>query len=110
MRIALEGETTSESTARQLSDVVNALLEMAQAGLNDAKTREHLAPAVREAYLEVLKSADVSRIDRGDTKGVRLMFDVTPDFLDAARGATQVPAPSAPTKRTPATGRGTIRN
>lgn len=110
LRIALEGETTSESTARQLSDVVNALLEMAQAGLNDAKTREHLAPAVREAYLEVLKSADVSRIDRGDTKGVRLMFDVTPDFLDAARGATQVPAPSAPTKRTPATGRGTIRN
>jgi hypothetical protein len=54
LRVVLEGETASESTTRQLSDVVNALLELAQSGLNDAKTREHLAPAVREAYLEVL--------------------------------------------------------
>ena len=110
LRIVLEGETASESTARQLSDVVNALLELAQAGLNDAKTREHLAPAVRAAYLEVLKSADTSRIDRGETKGVRLMFDVTASFLDAARDATQAVAPTAPSKRAPARGRSTIRN
>jgi len=110
LRIVLEGEAASEATTRQLSDVVNALLEMTQAGLNDAKTRAHLAPAVREAYLEVLKSADVSRIDRGETKGVRLIFDVTPNFLDAARSATQAPAPTAPVKRVPAPGRGTIRN
>lgn len=110
LRIVLEGEAAAESTTRQLADVVNALLELTQAGLNDAKTREHLAPAVREAYLEVLKSADVSRLDRGETKGVRLIFDVTPNFLDAARSATQPPAPAAPAKRTPATRRGTIRN
>lgn len=110
LRIVLEGETESEATTRQLSDVVDALLGLAQAGLNDAKTREHLAPAVREAYLEVLKSADVSRIDRGETKGVRLIFDITPNFLDALRSATQAAAPAASTKRTPATGRGNIRN
>lgn len=110
LRIVLEGESTAESTTRQLSEVVNALLELAQAGLNEPKTREQLQPPVREAYLEVLKSADVSRLDRGETKAVRLVFDVTPNFLEVARPATEAPSPKPGGKRLPAPGRGTIRN
>ena len=110
LRVVLEGESAAESTTRQLSDVLNALLELVQAGLNDPKTREQLQPAVREAYLDVLKSADVSRIDRGETKAVRLIFDVTPNFLEVARTATQSPPSTTPGKRLPARRGGTIRN
>ena len=76
----LEGETGAEAPTRQLSDVINGLLVLAQTGLSDQKMREQLQPDVREAYLEMLKSADVSQIDRGETKSVRLIFDLTPGF------------------------------
>lgn len=110
VRIVLEGESTAESTTRQLSDVLNALLELAQAGLNEPKTREQLQPPVREAYLEVLKSADVSRLDRGETKALRLVFEVTPNFLEVARPAMEAPSAKPGGKRLPAPSRGTIRN
>jgi hypothetical protein len=93
LRVVAEGECTVESTARQLADMLNGIVFLAQAGLNDAKTRQQLDPAAREAYLELLKSADVSKLDRGETKSVRLVFEVTPKFLRVAR--TAVPAPSA---------------
>jgi hypothetical protein len=92
LRVVAEGECAEDATARQLSDVLNGVLVLAQAGLNGANTRKQLDPAVREAYLELVKGADVSRIDRGETKTVRLVFDVTPKFLEAARTAT----PAAP--------------
>jgi len=55
-----------------------------------------LDPATREAYLELLKSTDVSKIDRGDTKSVRLVFEITPKFLEAARQATPALAEPSP--------------
>jgi hypothetical protein len=70
--------------------------------------RQQLQPDVREAYLEMLKSADVSQIDRGETKSVRLMFDLTPKFLEAARTAMPV-VPVAPQKKA-LPNKGTIRN
>jgi hypothetical protein len=85
LRIVVEGETPSDSVSRQLRDVLNGVLQLAQAGLAGPSIRQQLQPQVREAYLELLKSADVSQIDRGDTKAVRLMFDVTPQFLEAVR-------------------------
>jgi hypothetical protein len=91
-----------------LSDVLNGLLVLAQAGLNDQKMRQQLQPEAREAYLELLKSAEVSRIDRGETKSVRLIFDLTPKFLEAARAAIPV-APVAPQNK-PLSNKGTIRN
>ncbi len=104
MRIVAEGECTAEATVRQLTDLLNGIVVLAQAGLNDAKTRQQLDPAAREAYLEVLKSADVSKIDRGETKSVRLVFDLTPKLLEAAR--TAVPAaPVAPPAQKPAAGK-----
>jgi hypothetical protein len=70
---------------------------LAQAGLSGPQTRQQLDPRIRDAYLELIKGADVSRLDRGETKSVRLVFDVTPKLLEAATIALPVaPAPAAP--------------
>jgi hypothetical protein len=109
LRVVLEGEGGTDAPTKQLSEVINGLLVLAQAGLSDPKLRQQLRPDVREAYLELLKSADISQIDRGDTKSVRLMFDVTPKFLEAAHSPTMPAAPEvAPKKLSPS--KGTIRN
>jgi len=91
LHVVAEGESSSEDTARQLADLLSGVLALAAAGLNDAKTRQQLDPSLREAYLALLKSADVSKIDRGDTKAVRLVFEITPAFLESARRASLAP-------------------
>src|SRR5258708_6303466 len=101
LRVVAEGECTAEATARQLVDLMNGVVILAQAGLNDAKTRQQLDPAAREAYLELLRSADVSKVDRGDTKSVRLVFELTPGFLEAARRSPPILPDSAPGKHLP---------
>lgn len=101
LRVVADGECATDGTARQLSDLLNGVLLLAQAGLNDAKTRQQLDPAARQAYLELLKSADVTKLDRGDTKSVRLVFEITPKFLEAARAASPAAPDSAPTKPVP---------
>ena len=45
-------------------------------------------PEEREAYLEILKGADVQKIDRGEWKSVRVVLSITPKFLDVARAAS----------------------
>jgi hypothetical protein len=104
LRVVAEGECTAEATARRLADVMNGVIILAEGGLNDAKTRQQLDPATREAYLELLKNADVSKIDRGDTKSVRLVFEITPRFLEAARKAPPVTPDSTTDKRLPRKG------
>ena len=108
LRVVLEGEATAEAPARQLSGVLNGLLVLAQAGLSDQKMRQQLQPEVREAYLEVLKSAEVSQIDRGETKSVRLIFDLTPKFLESVRTAMPLARPAPQSKSLP--NKSTIRN
>jgi hypothetical protein len=108
LRVVLEGEGAADAPTRQLSDAINGLLMLAQVGLHDQKMRQQLQPEVREAYLEMLKSADVSQIDRGETKSVRLMFDLTPKFLEAARTAMPVAPPASQNKPVPH--KSTIRN
>ncbi len=100
MRIVAEGECASEQTSRQLTDLLNGILVLAQAGLNGPQTRQQLDPRLRDAYLEMFKGADVSRLDRGETKSVRLVLDVSSKFLDAV--STAVPAIPAATPATPA--------
>jgi hypothetical protein len=95
LRVVAEGECAADATVRQLTDLLNGVVILAEAGLNDAKTRRQLDPAAREAYLELLKSADVSKIDRGDTKSVRLVLEITPKFLQAARTIPPTVAPDA---------------
>jgi hypothetical protein len=107
LRVALEGEGSADAPTRQLSDVIKGLLVLAEAGLSDHKMRQQLQPEVREAYLETLKSADATEIDRGETKSVRLIFDLTPKFLEAARAAR--PVAPAPENKAPSN-KNTIRN
>jgi hypothetical protein len=108
LRVALEGEGAADVNTRQLSEVINGLLLLARAGLSDQKVRQQLQPEAREAYLEMLKSAEVSQIDRGETKSVRLIFDLTPQLLETARTARPV-APAAPQNK-PLSNKGTIRD
>jgi hypothetical protein len=101
LRVVADGESLAEATVGQLADVMNGVLILAEGGLNDAKTRRQLDPVMREAYLELLKSADVSKIDRGDTKSVRLVFEISPAFLEAARKGPPVTSDTTPTKPLP---------
>src|SRR6266478_1135379 len=101
LRVVAEGECTTEATARQLVDVVNGVVILAEGGLNDPKVRQQLDPAMRDAYLQLLKSAEVSKIDRGDTKSVRLVLEITPGFLDAARKSPPVKPDFPPHKPQP---------
>ena len=101
LRVVAEGECATDATIRQLADLLNGVVILAQAGLNDSKTRQQLDPAAREAYLELLRSAEVSKLDRGDTKSVRLVLEITPKFLAAARTATPALPDTTPTKPAP---------
>ena len=101
LRVVAEGECATDATVRQLADLLNGVVILAQAGLNAPKTRQQLDPAAREAYLELLKSADISKMDRGDTKSVRLVLEITPKFLAAARTATPALPDATPSKPAP---------
>jgi hypothetical protein len=111
LRVVSDGECASDSIASQLRDFLQGLLLLAQSGLNDAKLRRQMNPAEREAYMEILKNADVQKIDRGEWRSVRLVLFVTPRFLDAARlpsattPAEETPAPQPTTKKKPADAR-----
>lgn len=97
MQIVCDGETTDSSLAYQLSDFLNGLVVMGEAGLNDPKVQQHLDHNAVEAYLQTLKTADISRIDRGATKSVRVVLSISPKFLAAARSMPDaVPAPAQP--------------
>ena len=83
LRMALDAESLEDKNAQQLADLLNGVVLLARAGLSNARTQE-LGTATRQSYLALLKSVEVSRVDRPDTKSVRLMFDVTPDLLKSA--------------------------
>jgi hypothetical protein len=89
LRVGMEGECVAESTEHQLKDLLSGLVVLAQIGLNDPKTQKKLDPALREGYAELLQSAEIQQVDRGTSKSVRVVFDVTPKLLEAAEnGAT----------------------
>jgi hypothetical protein len=94
LRVSLDAESLEDKNAKQLADLLNGVVLLARVGLSNAKTQQQLGAATRQSYLALLKSVEVSRIDRPDTKSVRLMFDVTPDLLKSAPiyAPTAVPA------------------
>jgi len=75
---------------------------LAQNGLNDPKLRKQMNPDERDAYLEILKSADIQKIDRGEWKSVRVVLAITPRFLDMAR-ASALARPATDTSSAPET-------
>lgn len=86
LRIGVEGECLAEGTVHQLKELLSGIVVLAQMGLNDAKTRKQLDPELREGYLDLLQSVDIQEADRGTSKSVRVVFDVTPRLLHAAAG------------------------
>jgi hypothetical protein len=84
LRVALDAESLEDKNARQLADLLNGVVLLARAGLSNARGQQQLGAATRQSYLALLKSVEVSRIDRPDSKSVRLMFDVTPELLKSA--------------------------
>lgn len=97
LRVVIDGECASETTIHQLKDFFGGIIVLAQAGLNAPDTRKNLDPQVRDAYMELLKSADVQSVDRGTSKSVRVILDVTPKILQTARTESLKgdPAPAA---------------
>jgi hypothetical protein len=88
LRLVAEGECLSDRSISQLNDVLQGVFILAQNGLNDPTLRQQMNPQEREAYLEILKSADIQKIERGEWKTVRLVLSITPKFLDVVRFAS----------------------
>lgn len=101
LRVVVEGQLNNDNSTRQLAEFLSGLLLLAQAGLDDPKVRKEMNPQARDAYLDLLKNAKVEKYDRGDSKAVRLVFEVTPAVLDLAKAATHATSP-APAATTPA--------
>jgi hypothetical protein len=88
LRVVADGESVSESTARQFKEILSGLVVLAEVGLSDAKTRKELDPQLRQGYLELLQSADIQELDRGSSKSVRVIFGVAPKLLETLRSAS----------------------
>jgi hypothetical protein len=98
LRVVAEGECSNDTTAHDLADVLNGIRVFAQAGLNDPKVRHQLDDQTREAYIDLVHSADITRLDRGEAKSVRLILEVTPQQLKAARFSTASQTPQQGTQ------------
>ena len=96
LRVVADGETSNDTVIRQLNDMFSGMLILAQAGLDDPKSRKQLDPKLREAYAGVLKSAQVQKLDRGTSKSVRLIFEITPQLLESAKAASAADPPEKP--------------
>ena len=68
---------------------------LAEAGADIVISSRH-ENELKPALAEILKGTDISRIDRGDTKSVRVVFDLTPKLLAAARAYVPTPPPQQP--------------
>ena len=101
LRVVSEGECLSEVATGQLRDFLQGIQLLAQNGLNDPKLRQQMNPGEREVYLDILKSADVQKIDRGEWKTVRVVLSITPKFLDLA-SVSPLTAPKAEPPTLPA--------
>jgi hypothetical protein len=96
LRVGIDGECLAEGTVHQLKELLSGVVVMAQLGLNDAKTRKQLDPELREGYLELLQSADIQQVDRGTSKSVRVLFDVTPKLLLSTHSPSATADPPRP--------------
>lgn len=79
LRAVIDGECPNDVVMRQLTEFLGGIALLAEAGLNDPKLRQKMDPAEREAYLQVLNSIDVTKLDRGDSKSVRVSLLITPE-------------------------------
>ena len=105
-RAVIEGECPNEASMRQLAEFLNGITLMAQAGLNDPKLRQQMDPAERDAYVQLLNSVEVTKLDRGDSKSVRTTLLVTPEaWARLSAGAPLQNVQPASAKEVPASNR-----
>ena len=78
-RVVIDGECPNEMVMRQLTEFFSGITLLAQAGLNDPKLREKMDATEREAYLQLLSSIEVTRLNRGETQSVRVSFVILPE-------------------------------
>ena len=97
LRVVADAESFEDTQARHLADFLNGLVLLARIGLSNPSTRQQIGSATRDSYMSLLNSAEVSRLDRDDTKSVRLIFDVSPNLLTSAQ--LPLPSPAAPNKK-----------
>ena len=98
-RAVAEGECPNEASMRQLSDFLNGITLMAQAGLNDPKLRQQMDPALREAYIQVLNSVEVAKLERGNSKSVRVVLAITPEIWTKLASTQQLAAPTVQSEK-----------
>jgi hypothetical protein len=96
LRIVAEGESNSDRIASELRDFLEGIRVLAQNGLQDPKLREQMNAEQRDAYLELLRTAEVEKIDRGEAKSVRLVLSVPPAFLELRPTPPVAAPPEAP--------------
>lgn len=87
LRVVVDGECPTENTEHQLKEMLSGLVVLAQMGLSDPKTRKRLDPTVLQGYLELLQSADIQQLDRGTSRSVRVILDVSPKLLEMGKRA-----------------------
>jgi hypothetical protein len=97
LRLVAEGESLDEHQSKQLGDLLNQLALIATLGLTTAHPPQ-IDAAARDSYLAILKSVEISQINRNDTKSVRLMLLLTPEMLKSAQLPAE-PATAAPSQK-----------
>jgi hypothetical protein len=98
LRVVFDGECMTGTTVHQLKELLSGIVVLAQIGLNDPKIRKQLDPGLRQGYLDLLRSADIQELDRGTSKSVRVVFDVTPNVWQAPRNAAAGADPPRPAR------------
>jgi len=84
LQVVIEGESLSDTASSQLRDFLQGIQLLAQNGLNDPKLRQQMNPEERNAYLELLQGTQIDKIGRGESKSVRIVLPITPQFLQIA--------------------------
>jgi hypothetical protein len=108
LQVVIEGESPSDAASSQLRDFLQGVQLLAQNGLNDPKLRQQMNPEERNAYVELLKGTQIDKIGRGESKSVRIVLPITPQFLQIAAASkigvtpdtTTDPPPASPKNKT----------
>ena len=84
LQVVIEGESSSDAASSQLLDFLQGIQLLARNGLNDPQLRQRMNPEERNAYIELLKGTLIDKIGRGESKSVRIVLPITPQFLQVA--------------------------
>jgi hypothetical protein len=95
-QIVLEAEALSDQAAAQIAGLSENLLLLARTALEFSGGREHLAPADRAAFLDLLRNAEVTQVNRGETQAVRLVLSAGPSVIQALLASPPHPMPESP--------------